>query len=252
MQKQTTSRQAGFTLVELLVVLAISGIVLGAILEIFNSSNKTYAVQEEVAAMQQNLRAAKMFLARDIRMAGSGLTGYSDPNGSRVYGLGFTNNIGNDINGNPATDQININYIAFDGDGCGVDPDPTDTTPLCDVLPPLTLLDAMPPTSSVAQVENDFQVAPANVWDAACVCNGITYTQPTPGFMALITSPDGTMQNTFFGHRGFTGRWRYQRQACERPFQPVGQQGGQYLPGGKHHQFFQQPVHPYRELCYCQ
>jgi type II secretory pathway pseudopilin PulG len=191
-------------LVELLVVLAITSVVLGAILEIFSSSNRSYAVQEQVAAMQQNLRVSKMFLARDIRMAGAGLKGYSDPNGNRVYGIDFINNVDNDINGNPASDQIVINYIGFDDEGCGTNPDPFgDGTPLCDTLPSLSLKADMPPSSSEAEVEEDFSVAPDDVWDDDCACNDangnpVKFTQPTPGYMALITSPDGSMQNTFF------------------------------------------------------
>ena len=195
MRKSKIIRQAGFTLVELLVVLALSGIVLGAILKIFSSSNKSYAVQEEVAAMQQNLRIAKLYLTRDIRMAGAGLTGFSGPDGNRIYGIGFTNN---DINGNPASDRISVNYIAFDNDGCGQDPDTSDSRPLCDTWPPLTLKNEMNTTSTGADVEENLSGSPYNAWKGGCVCNGVNYDQSTPGFMALITLPDGSRQNTFF------------------------------------------------------
>ena len=64
------SNKKGFTLVELLIAMAISGIVAGAIFTAFQSQQKSYLVQEQVAEMQQNLRAAMDIMVRDIRMAG--------------------------------------------------------------------------------------------------------------------------------------------------------------------------------------
>ena len=60
----------GFTLVELLVVLAIVGIVMGGIYSVFVRSNKVYISQEEVVAAQQEARSALDILGREIRMAG--------------------------------------------------------------------------------------------------------------------------------------------------------------------------------------
>ncbi len=70
MTKHKTQYTAGFTLVELLIVLAISAIVLTGVLQVFNTSNKSYSVEEEVAVLQQILRIAKLFLARYVRMSG--------------------------------------------------------------------------------------------------------------------------------------------------------------------------------------
>jgi len=60
----------GFTIVELIVAMAVSLLVIGAIGSTFLSQNKSYLAQEEVAAMQQNLRAAMFYMQREIRMAG--------------------------------------------------------------------------------------------------------------------------------------------------------------------------------------
>jgi len=65
----------GFTLVELIVAMAVSLLVIGAIGSTFLSQNKSYMVQEEVVAMQQNLRAAMFYMQREIRMAGYDPTG---------------------------------------------------------------------------------------------------------------------------------------------------------------------------------
>lgn len=60
----------GFSLVELLVALAIFGLVIGSIYSSFGSQNKIYHAQEKIVAIQQNLRAAMYIMERDIRMAG--------------------------------------------------------------------------------------------------------------------------------------------------------------------------------------
>jgi prepilin-type N-terminal cleavage/methylation domain-containing protein len=73
----------GFTLVELLVVLAIVGIVMGGIYSVFIRSNQVYISQEEVVAAQQEARSALDILGREIRMAGfiaaNNKTGGLDP-----------------------------------------------------------------------------------------------------------------------------------------------------------------------------
>ena len=63
-------RCRGFTLVELLVVLAIVSIVMGGIYSVFVHSNRVYISQEEVVAAQQEARSALDMLGREIRMAG--------------------------------------------------------------------------------------------------------------------------------------------------------------------------------------
>jgi type IV pilus assembly protein PilW len=60
----------GFTIIELLVAMVVSLLALGAIYSTFLSQFKSYQVQEEVAAMQQNIRAAMYHMQREIRMAG--------------------------------------------------------------------------------------------------------------------------------------------------------------------------------------
>lgn len=60
----------GFTLIELLVAVAIAGVVMAGIYSVYYSQQKSYVAQEQVAAMQQNLRAGMYFMEREIRMAG--------------------------------------------------------------------------------------------------------------------------------------------------------------------------------------
>jgi len=84
-QKRNIKRQQGFTLVELLVALVITGVVVGGIHSAYYSQQKSYLVQEEVAGMQQQLRAAMYLIERDIRLAGY------DPNRSAGAGIRAAN-----------------------------------------------------------------------------------------------------------------------------------------------------------------
>ena len=69
-KKRLANLQQGFTLVELIVAIAIAGIVIGAIYSTYKSQQDSYVVQTHVVEMQQNLRAALYMIGRDIRMAG--------------------------------------------------------------------------------------------------------------------------------------------------------------------------------------
>ena len=60
----------GFTMVELLIAMVISVIIMGAIFSAYQVQQKTYAAQNQVTEMQQNLRAGMDILLREIRMAG--------------------------------------------------------------------------------------------------------------------------------------------------------------------------------------
>lgn len=60
----------GFTLIELLITLAISGIIMTGVYTAFKSQQDSYLAQEQVAEMQQNIRAALDIMVREVRMAG--------------------------------------------------------------------------------------------------------------------------------------------------------------------------------------
>jgi prepilin-type N-terminal cleavage/methylation domain-containing protein len=65
----------GFTLLELMVSMAIGLIVLGAGLQIYSSVMRATFVSSERSEMQQDFRAAANLMQRDISMAGSGALG---------------------------------------------------------------------------------------------------------------------------------------------------------------------------------
>lgn len=100
-----------FTLIELMVVMAMIGIVTGSIYGIFVSSNRSYRTQDKVVEVQQNVRVGIDFMARDIRAAGF------DPQGTADAGievatatkLRFTSDM-NRVNGIEDTNRERITY----------------------------------------------------------------------------------------------------------------------------------------------
>jgi len=68
----------GFTLIEVLVGLAVSGILIVGVYEIMVNQNRIYIVEELSIAMQQDARAALDFVSRELRLAGFGVGDGSD------------------------------------------------------------------------------------------------------------------------------------------------------------------------------
>jgi type IV pilus assembly protein PilW len=63
-------KQRGFTLVEIMVALAIAIILLVGVYSVYLASKRGYALQDGLARQQENGRFAVEFLNRDLRMAG--------------------------------------------------------------------------------------------------------------------------------------------------------------------------------------
>jgi len=94
----------GFTMVELLVAMVVALLALGAIYSTFLNQQKSYVLQQETAAMHQNIRAAMFYMQGEIRMAGC------DPKGKGIFGV----------------TSANYNQITFTedvNDGAGGQPD---------------------------------------------------------------------------------------------------------------------------------
>ena len=118
------NNHSGFTLIGLLIAMAVGIVVLGAVYSVFIIQNKAYKVQEQIAEMQQNARAAMDFMTRDIRMAGY------DPSGSAsativsatANSINFTLDITDDA-GTGSSDEDtadsneNITYSLYTSDG---------------------------------------------------------------------------------------------------------------------------------------
>ncbi|MGB6012954.1 MAG: prepilin-type N-terminal cleavage/methylation domain-containing protein [Desulfobacterales bacterium] len=101
----------GVTLIELMIGMTIFLLVLGGIYSTFQSQHKSYLMQEEVAAMQQNIRAAMFYLTKEIRMAGC------DPTGNAGAGIVTAN-----ANSISFTEDVRGDADGSDPDGATNDP----------------------------------------------------------------------------------------------------------------------------------
>ena len=107
----------GFTIVELLVAMVVALLAMGAIYSTFLNQYRAYRTQEETAEMQQNLRAAMLYMEREIRMAGCDPIGIADARiikAERTL-IRFTedvrgNSSGSDPDGNTDDPNENITY----------------------------------------------------------------------------------------------------------------------------------------------
>ena len=75
----------GFTLLELVIAMAISSLVLSGIYAVFHNQVATHNTERLVVSMQQNVRAAVSFMERDIRMA------RYDPTASGLFTIATAN-----------------------------------------------------------------------------------------------------------------------------------------------------------------
>ena len=119
--------QKGFTLIEFLVAMAVAGIVMAGIYSAYYSQQKSFVVQDEMAEMQQNLRAAMFFMAREIRMAGCNPTGGADAkivqkdDGTIHFTMDLRGKDPDDpADGDTSDPNENITYTLADLDGNGI------------------------------------------------------------------------------------------------------------------------------------
>ncbi|MDM8539357.1 hypothetical protein QUF70_21595, partial [Desulfobacterales bacterium HSG17] len=103
-----------FTIIELLIAMAITTIVSAGIFSAYQNQQKTHRAQQQIVEMQQNIRAALYFITNEIRMAGY--------NPNNISGVGITN-AGNGSNGNPLTFTSVADNDCIDNDGDSTAPD---------------------------------------------------------------------------------------------------------------------------------
>jgi prepilin-type N-terminal cleavage/methylation domain-containing protein len=186
------SNHQGFTLVELVVALAMSLIIMAAVYITFRTQLYSFQLAEQTAPVQQGVRVAKVFLERDIRMAGANMvnTTYQD---ATLYPVDF---VDDNPAGDAGTDQLTVVYIDYFGGSCGSATPPAVS---CDDLPSLTLTDNMPIDAAAAEIEEELGDSPYSLWDGDCECAGETYgTPPNDRYRAKITSPDGSRSDIVY------------------------------------------------------
>jgi type IV pilus assembly protein PilW len=111
----------GFTLIEVLIAMVISTMVAGGVFLAYRTQQESYVAQEQVAAMQQNLKAALFYMGREIRMAGydTALTGNFGIQTAAPNSITFTL----DITGGESDGRDNDEDGIVDEDTNGIDDD---------------------------------------------------------------------------------------------------------------------------------
>ncbi len=100
------SRNAGFTLIEMMIAIAIFGVVVAGVIGAFYDQLRSHNTQQALLEMQQNARAAMYYITRELRMAGY------DPTG--------------DANAGITPDAVNRDTITFSSDITGGEADGED------------------------------------------------------------------------------------------------------------------------------
>ena len=126
-EKMRKVRNEGFTLIELLVAITIGLVVMAGVSMTFRSQQTSYLIQEQVAGMQQNLRAAMYHMEREIRMAGCDPSFNADAEiiTANADSINFTMDIRGTNDPSPPDGDLddpneNVTYIHYDSDGDGV------------------------------------------------------------------------------------------------------------------------------------
>ena len=118
--KNKIKNRNGFTLVELIIAILLSMVAMTAIYSSYFTQIKSYTVQQQVTAMQQNIRAALMFLERETRLAGCDPTGDVSPEPgilvANANSIQFTMDINDNTNtynadGDVGDTDENVTYI---------------------------------------------------------------------------------------------------------------------------------------------
>lgn len=120
--------QSGFTLLEVFIALALSGMVMASIYSAFKSQQDTYKAQDQIVEMQQNGRAGLNLMVRELRMAGLDPSGAADAGITAADSTGITftmvaDDDGDDNDNDGIVDEddelMTIQYDVYDAYGDG-------------------------------------------------------------------------------------------------------------------------------------
>jgi type IV pilus assembly protein PilW len=64
------TNETGFTLVELMIALVVSGLVMAAVVTVYVAQSRSYSERDDIANIQQDLRGALAIMPMEIRLAG--------------------------------------------------------------------------------------------------------------------------------------------------------------------------------------
>jgi len=185
-------RQAGFSLVELMVAVTIGLIVLAAVSSLFVTSKTTYNTTDNLARLQENARFAMHFLMSDIRKAG------------HAGCLEDVTTVQNNLNSPAAfTYNANVPMEGMDNNSSGnwrpsnTVLTPANLRPGTDAITlrfaetsPITITQYMPPSSAIFQVTAGFTGVKVNDIIMVSDCSNADIIQVT-----AINTAAGTIQH---------------------------------------------------------
>ena len=99
------NNEHGFSIVELVISLAITLVLLGVAIKMFNVQQDAYNSQEQVTDLHQNIRTSMDAVSREVRMAGCMVVGTSTIKTSGTSTITFLGDIDGDIVTNLAPDN---------------------------------------------------------------------------------------------------------------------------------------------------
>ena len=108
----------GFTLVELMISIAMTGIIVAAVYTVYTLQQKTSTAQDQVVEMQQNIRAAMYTMMQEFRMAGYEADSANDASITAANEAGITFEM---VNDSGTVDTITYGFLpADDSDANGI------------------------------------------------------------------------------------------------------------------------------------
>jgi len=115
---ELTGRRGGFSLIELLVAMAVSLVILGAMYSVFIGQNRTFSNQESIVDVQQSVRAGMDMIVREVGMAGYDPVRVNVDSSTANNFNGVTVNalqlqIKADLNGNGVIDTSNEETVVY-------------------------------------------------------------------------------------------------------------------------------------------
>ncbi len=123
--RRTYLSEKGFTIAELVVAMALSGVVMAGVYSAYYSQQKAHVAQQQVVVMQQNLRVALYHLESEVRTAGYDPTGEADAgihiaNVAEMQITKDDNEDGNTNLGGDDPDEEIRYFLTNDADGDGI------------------------------------------------------------------------------------------------------------------------------------
>lgn len=121
------TRQEGFTLIELMVAMAISGMLMAVVVMAFTGQSRSNNSVQDVTSLQQDLRSALQLMASEIRMAGYDPTGKAGAgiidethsgNAERRFKINTNGDVGDEDCDDPDENIYYATYVNGDGISC--------------------------------------------------------------------------------------------------------------------------------------